>query len=273
VVYDHKHPEEAITVAMVGKYTELTDSYKSLIEALTHAGIHTKTKVNVVYVDAEQIEKQGAEYWLAKVDAILVPGGFGNRGVEGKMLAVRYARTHKVPYLGICLGLQIAIIEYARHQAHLANANSTEFEVDTPHPVVALVTEWSREGVKETRNESTHKGGTMRLGAQACQLEPKSLVAKIYGKSEISERHRHRYEVNPEYVSQLEKAGLTFSGRSSEDGLVETIELADHPWFVAVQFHPEFTSNPRDGHPLFISFVDAAKAFHHNSADSEVVKQ
>ncbi len=262
VVQAHKNPEGTVTIAMVGKYTELTDSYKSLNEALIHAGIQTKNKVNLVYVEAEQIEKQGAEYWLKNVDAILVPGGFGNRGVEGKMMAVNYARTHKVPYLGICLGLQIAIIEFARHQAHLANANSTEFVADTENPVVALVTEWTQDGVKELRAETGAKGGTMRLGAQPCKLQANSLIAKIYGKTEIAERHRHRYEVNPSYVAQLEEAGLVISGRSREDNLVETIELPDHPWFVAVQFHPEFTSNPRDGHPLFISFVKAAKAFH-----------
>ena len=273
VVNAHKNPESAVTIAMVGKYTELTDSYKSLNEALIHAGIQTKTKVNLVYVDAEQIEKQGADYWLKNVDAILVPGGFGNRGVEGKMLAVNYARSHKVPYLGICLGLQIAIIEYARHQASLTNANSTEFVADTENPVVALVTEWTQGGVKEQRLESSSKGGTMRLGAQPCKLQPGSLIAKIYGKTEIAERHRHRYEVNPKYVASLEQAGLVISGRSLEDGLVETIELADHPWFIGVQFHPEFTSNPRDGHPLFTGFVNAAKSFHPSIADRSVVGQ
>lgn len=273
VVNAHKNPESSVTIAMVGKYTELTDSYKSLNEALIHAAIQTKTKVNLVYVDAEQIEKQGADYWLKNVDAILVPGGFGNRGVEGKMLAVNYARSHQVPYLGICLGLQIAIIEYARHQASLANANSTEFVSDTENPVVALVTEWTQGGVKEQRLETSSKGGTMRLGAQPCNLQPNSLIANIYGKTEIAERHRHRYEVNPKYVAALEQAGLVISGRSLEDGLVETIELADHPWFIGVQFHPEFTSNPRDGHPLFTSFVNAAKVFHPSIADRSVVGQ
>lgn len=259
VVDAHKNPESSVTIAMVGKYTELTDSYKSLIEAIIHAGIHTKTKANLIYVDAEQIEKQGADYWLKNVDGILVPGGFGNRGIEGKLLAVNYARENKIPYLGICLGLQIAIIEYARHKLNLPDANSTEFVADTPNPVVALVTEWSEGGVKERRLESSSKGGTMRLGAQPCTLQPNSLMAKIYGKTQIAERHRHRYEVNAQYVPQLEKAGLVISGKSLEDGLVETIELADHPWFIGVQFHPEFTSNPRDGHPLFISFVNACK--------------
>jgi CTP synthase len=266
VVDAHKNPESAVTIAMVGKYTELTDSYKSLNEALIHGGIQTKTKVNLVYVDAEQIEKQGAEYWLKNVDAILVPGGFGNRGVEGKLLAVSYAREHKVPFLGICLGLQIAIIEYARHKANLTNANSTEFVADTENPVVALVTEWTQGGVKEQRLETSSKGGTMRLGSQPCNLQAGSLIAKVYGKTEIAERHRHRYEVNPQYVAQLEKAGLVISGRSHEDGLVETIELTDHPWFIGVQFHPEFTSNPRDGHPLFMSFVAAAKVFQNYGA-------
>lgn len=259
VVQAHKNPENAVNIAMVGKYTELTDSYKSLNEALIHAGIHTKTKVNIVYVDAEQIEKQGADYWLKNVDAILVPGGFGNRGIEGKLLAVRYAREHEVPYLGICLGLQIAIIEFARHEAHLSNAHSTEFVQDTENPVVALVTEWSHEG--RQRLASSSKGGTMRLGAQPCQLNLDSQIAKIYGKTEVAERHRHRYEVNGDYVAQLEKAGLLVSGRSLEDGLVETIELPSHPWFIGVQFHPEFTSNPRDGHPLFTSFLKASLVY------------
>jgi CTP synthase len=223
-----------------------------------------------VYVDAEQIEKQGAEYWLKNVDAILVPGGFGNRGVEGKLLAVAYARDNKVPYLGICLGLQIAIIEFARHQAHLASANSTEFVPDTEHPVVALVTEWSQDGVKEQRLESSSKGGTMRLGAQPCDLQADSLIAKIYGTTRIAERHRHRYEVNAHYVAALEKAGLVVSGRSLEDGLVETIELADHPWFIGVQFHPEFRSNPRDGHPLFTSFLQASKLYQQSVARQSV---
>jgi CTP synthase len=270
VVEAHKNPLSSVTIAMVGKYTELTDSYKSLNEALIHAGIQTKTKVNLVYVDAEQIEKQGAEYWLKNVDAILVPGGFGNRGVEGKLLAVAYARDNKVPYLGICLGLQIAIIEFARHQAHLASANSTEFVPDTENPVVALVTEWSQDGVKEQRLESSSKGGTMRLGAQPCDLQADSLIAKIYGTTRIAERHRHRYEVNAHYVAALEKAGLVVSGRSLEDGLVETIELADHPWFIGVQFHPEFRSNPRDGHPLFTSFLQASKLYQQSVARQSV---
>lgn len=274
VVDAHKNPESSVTIAMVGKYTELTDSYKSLIEALIHAGIHTKTKASVIYVDAEQIEKQGADYWLKNVDGILVPGGFGNRGVEGKLLAVNYARENKIPYLGICLGLQIAIIEYARHKLNLTDANSTEFVPDTSNPIVALVTEWSEGGIKERRMESSSKGGTMRLGAQPCTLQPNSLIAKIYGKTQIAERHRHRYEVNAKYVSQLEKVGLVISGKSIEDGLVETIELADHPWFIGVQFHPEFTSNPRDGHPLFTSFVNACKTQHQkaNTSSSNSVK-
>lgn len=270
VVEAHKNPESTVSIAMVGKYTELTDSYKSLNEALIHAGIQTKTRVNIVYMDAEQIEKQGAEYWLKNVDAILVPGGFGNRGVEGKLLAVNYAREHKVPYLGICLGLQIAIIEFARHKAGLKDANSTEFAADTANPVVALVTEWSQGGVKELRSESASKGGTMRLGLQSSHLKEDSLMAKIYGKTEIAERHRHRYEVNAQYLPQLEQAGLLVSGRSTGEGLVETIELADHPWFVGVQFHPEFASNPRDGHPLFTSFVKAAK-IHHQAISPQAV--
>ncbi len=270
VVDAHKNPESTVTIAMVGKYTELTDSYKSLNEALIHAGIQTKTRVNILYMDAEQIEKQGAEYWLKNADAILVPGGFGNRGVVGKLLAVNYAREHNVPYLGICLGLQIAIIEFARHKAGLLNANSTEFDAETENPVVALVTEWSQAGVKEQRTESASKGGTMRLGSQSSDLKEHSLIAKIYGTTQISERHRHRYEVNGQYVPQLEQAGLVVSGQSSEDGLVETIELPNHPWFIGVQFHPEFTSNPRDGHPLFTSFVKAAKV-HQQAASAQTI--
>lgn len=258
VVEAQRNPMGAVDIAMVGKYTELTDSYKSLAEALVHAGINTRTQVNIQYVDAEAIEKQSADL-LKDADAILVPGGFGKRGIEGKIKAAQYAREHKIPYLGICLGMQIAIIEYARHQAHMPQANSTEFDVETKYPVVALVTEWtSTAGHKEKRHQESDLGGTMRLGAQRCLLLKNSLAKQIYNKDSIMERHRHRYEVNNHFVAALEKAGLVISGRS-EDNLVEMIELPKHPWFVGCQFHPEFTSSPRDGHPLFSGFVQAAR--------------
>lgn len=261
VVNAHKNPTSVVNIAMVGKYVELMDSYKSLNEALIHAGIHTSTRVNIRYVEAEQIEKQGAAALLEGMDAILVPGGFGERGIEGKLLAAQYARENQVPYLGICLGLQIAVIEFARHRAQMPSANSTEFSPDTPYPVVALVTEWTDQaGIVSQRNHQSEKGGTMRLGSQVCYLQPGSLAAKVYGKPEIAERHRHRYEVNNRFLPQLQEAGLVVSGRS-KDGLVEMIEFGDHPWFIGCQFHPEFTSNPRDGHPLFTGFVMAAKAF------------
>ncbi len=261
VVNAHKNPTSVVTIAMVGKYLELMDSYKSLNESLIHAGIHTSTRVNIRYVEAEQIEKQGSAALLEGVDAVLVPGGFGERGIEGKLLAAQYARENKVPYLGICLGLQIAVIEYARHIANMPNANSTEFSPDTPYPVVALVTEWTDEkGTITQRTQNSEKGGTMRLGSQVCMLQPDSLAAKVYGNTEIAERHRHRYEINNHYLPQLQEAGLVLSGRS-KDGLVEMIELKDHPWYIGCQFHPEFTSNPRDGHPLFTGFVIAAKEF------------
>lgn len=259
VLDQYNNPKDEVTIAMVGKYTELTDSYKSLSEALVHAGIHNATRVNVNYVDAGAVAR-GDTSVLESADAILVPGGFGSRGVEGMILAAQYAREHNTPYLGICLGLQIAIIEFARHRAQLQDANSTEFDTKTPHPVVALVTEWTDEvGNKQTRSQESDLGGTMRLGAQGCTLQPGSFARRIYGKDEIAERHRHRYEVNNNYRDQLEAAGLRFSGTSSTEGLVEMIELPDHPWFVASQFHPEFTSTPRDGHPLFSSFIQAAK--------------
>jgi len=260
VVESQKHPQHHVKIAMVGKYTDFADSYKSLNEALIHAGIHTKSRVNIVYVDSELLEKDGIDL-LKGVDAILVPGGFGVRGVEGKILAAQYAREHGVPYLGICLGLQIALIEHARHKAAMAGASSTEFD-ETPYPVVALVSEWmDKTGKLEQRSNDGDLGGTMRLGGQICHLQPGSLAQQLYGKDEIVERHRHRYEVNNDFVEQLEKAGLIISGRSSDKKLVEMIELKDHPWFVACQFHPEFTSNPRDGHPLFSGFIKAAMAY------------
>jgi CTP synthase len=254
------NPEHTIRVAMVGKYVDLTESYKSLTEALTHAGIHTRSKINVTYIDSEDIEQQGTEI-LKEFDAILVPGGFGKRGTEGKIAAIRYARENKVPYLGICLGMQLAVIEFARHVAGLGGANSTEFDPGAPHPVVALITEWiDREGLTEVRNETSDLGGTMRKGAQRCPVKPDTLASKIYG-SEVNERHRHRYEVNNVYVPRLEASGLVISARTPTENLPEMMELPSHPWFVGVQFHPEFTSTPRDGHPLFTSFVRAALAY------------
>lgn len=259
IVHAIQHPQHKVNIAMVGKYVDLTESYKSLTEALKHAGIHTQTDVNITYIDSENIEKDGTGS-LKAFDAILVPGGFGSRGVEGKIAAARFARENKVPYLGICLGMQIALIEYARHVAGLENANSTEFDLKTAHPVVALIDEWqTADGNVETRDENTDLGGTMRLGAQEVELAEGSLAAKIYGATQIRERHRHRYEVNNHYVPALQEAGLVIGGVSSgRERLVETIEIPNHPWFFACQFHPEFTSNPRKGHRLFESFVKAA---------------
>ncbi len=254
------HPKNAVDIAMVGKYVGLTESYKSLSEALIHAGIHTESKVNIHYVDSETIEKEGTSM-LAGMDAILVPGGFGKRGVEGKIAAIRYAREKRIPYLGICLGMQLAVIEFARHRAGLEGAHSTEFDPDTPYPVVALISEWrDASGRVEKRSGQSNLGGTMRLGAQECQLKPGSLAHKVYAADRVVERHRHRYEVNNAYLMRLEGAGLTISGRSGDGELCEMIELPDHPWFLACQFHPEFTSTPRDGHPLFRAFVEAALA-------------
>jgi len=258
-VYALAHPTGKVTVAMVGKYMDLTESYKSLSEALIHAGVHSRTQVNIQYVDSEQIERQGIEC-LRNVDAILVPGGFGERGIEGKIRAVQYARENGIPYLGICLGMQVAVIEYARHKADLGEANSTEFVRNCPHPVIALITEWQNEdGTVEKRSEQSDLGGSMRLGGQLCLLEAGSKAREIYGKDRILERHRHRYEFNLKYKQQLEQAGLRFSGKSIDGNLMEMIEIPDHPWFVACQFHPEFTSTPRDGHPLFTSFIQAAR--------------
>jgi CTP synthase len=254
------HPERTVTIGMVGKYMDLLDAYKSLIEAITHAGIQTRTRVNIEAIDAEDLEREGTRR-LAHVDAILVPGGFGERGFEGKIAAARYARERGVPYLGICYGLHAAIIEFARDVAGMSGANSTENDPVTPWPVVALVTEWTeQDGRVETRSDRSDLGGTMRLGEQQCRLEPGSLAREIYGEELIAERHRHRYEVNEHYVPRLEAAGLRVAGRSLPDGLVEMIELPGHPWFVASQFHPEFTSTPREGHPLFLGFVRAALA-------------
>ncbi len=264
VVEAQLNPTNTVDIAMVGKYVDLTEAYKSLIEALIHAGIHTNTRVNIDYIDSETLETDGLGAIQGK-DAILVPGGFGERGVEGKILAIQHARENKVPYLGICLGMQMAVVEYARHVAGLENAHSSELNAETPHPVVALITEWTDEqGNKVERTEDADLGGTMRLGAQNCALKADSKMASIYGDALISERHRHRYEVNDGYVSKLEAAGLVISGRSEDGTLVETVELKDHPWFVACQFHPEFTSTPRNGHPLFTAFVDAANEYKNN---------
>lgn len=259
LVYRLEHPEREVRIAMVGKYVDLTESYKSLTEALIHAGIHTKSRVKVEYIDSESIEESGVDV-LKPFDAILVPGGFGKRGTEGKIAAIRYARENNVPYLGICLGMQLAVIEFARDVAGLGNANSTEFDPASPHPVVALITEWmDREGVTEKRDEQSDLGGTMRKGSQKCPVKPDTLAHKIYG-PEVNERHRHRYEVNNIYVPRLESAGLVISARTPTENLPEIMELPNHPWFVGVQFHPEFTSTPRDGHPLFTSYINAALA-------------
>ncbi len=260
VVEAKRHPQAECTVAMVGKYVELTEAYKSLNEALTHAGIHTGTRVNIEYIDSEKLDAAGLEA-LKAMDAILVPGGFGERGIEGKIAAVRVAREQGIPYLGICLGMQVAVIEYARHVAGLDDAHSTEFRKDTPHPVIALITEWQdREGRIERRDEHSDLGGTMRLGAQPCRLAPGSLAHRTYGQDVIMERHRHRYEFNNAYRETLEAAGLRISGTSMDGSLVEVVELDDHPWFLGCQFHPEFTSTPREGHPLFIGYIRAARA-------------
>ncbi len=258
-----ENPQHQVTIAMVGKYVDLTDSYKSLNEALLHAGIHTKSKVNIQYVDSEAIEREGTDC-LAAADAILVPGGFGSRGVEGKIRAIQYARENKVPYLGICLGMQLAVIEYARHKAGLADANSTEFDPDTPQPVIALITEWmDREGKVERRDASSNLGGTMRLGAQPANVVPGTQVQHIYQSEVVNERHRHRYEVNNYYLPKLEAAGLKVAARTKAEALCELVELPKegpngHPWFIGCQFHPEFSSSPRAGHPLFKAFVQAA---------------
>ena len=257
-----EHPLNTVKIAFVGKYVDLTESYKSLIEAIKHAGIHTRSEVNIVYIDSENIESDGIGV-LKDVDAILVPGGFGRRGTEGKIAAIRYARENKVPYLGICLGMQLAVVEFARDVAGMAGAHSTEFVQDTPYPVIGLITEWlDASGKVEKRSEDSDIGGTMRLGGQVCKLTEGSLAREIYGTPEITERHRHRYEVNNTLLAQLEDKGLKVSGRAPGTDLCEMVELpADvHPWFVGCQFHPEFTSNPRQGHPLFISYMKAALA-------------
>jgi CTP synthase len=257
-----ENPLHEVQIGMIGKYVDLSDSYKSLNEALRHAGIHSRTKVTIDYVDSEQIERDGTA-GLEKLDAILVPGGFGKRGTEGKIAAIRFAREHGIPYLGICLGMQLATIEFARDVVGLTGANSTEFDPDTPHPVVALITEWmDRTGRIERRDALSDLGGTMRLGAQKCPVQPGTLAARIYG-AEVNERHRHRYEVNNVYVPQLEAHGYRVSARTPTENLPEIMELPAHPFFIGVQFHPEFTSTPRNGHPLFNAFIQAALTFRH----------
>lgn len=266
VIESMEHPQAEATVAMVGKYVDLADCYKSLSEALSHAGLKTRTRVRIKYVDSETIERQGVAS-LEDVDAVLVPGGFGARGIEGKIAAARFARERGLPYLGICLGMQVAVIEFARHIVGLQTAHSTEFQRDTGHPVIGLVTEWKApDGRIEQRDESSDLGGSMRLGGQVCRLSNGTLVRSIYGKEEIIERHRHRYEVNPGYLHALQHAGMRIAGRSADGELVEMIELEGHPWFVGCQFHPEFTSTPRDGHPLFTSYIRAAMQQHSRSS-------
>ena len=262
VVEAELHPEREIKLAMVGKYTDLLDAYKSLNEAITHAGIQTRTKVNISYIDSTDVMEQGTSL-LEDYDAILIPGGFGERGFEGKILTTQYAREKKVPYLGICLGLQAAVIDYARNVAGLEGANSTEFDKKCEHPVIALISEWTTvTGTTEVRDENSDLGGTMRLGAQKCVLDKNSITYECYGEREIVERHRHRYEFNNDYLETFAAAGLKLAGKSVDGMLVEVIEVPNHPWFVGCQFHPEFTSTPREGHPLFTGFILAAITRH-----------
>ncbi len=268
VVDAQLNPERIVKLAMVGKYMELLDAYKSLNEAILHAGIQTRTRVEISYIDSTEVMEKGVEL-LAGHDAILVPGGFGERGFEGKILATQYAREYKIPFLGICLGLQAAVVEYARHVAGLSKANSTEFEQDCEHPVIALISEWTNAaGTTEVRDENSDLGGTMRLGGQKCLLETDSTTHQCYRQSEIVERHRHRFEFNNDYLNVLSDAGLKLVGKSADDTLVEVVEVPDHPWFVGCQFHPEFTSTPREGHPLFSGFIEAAIAYNaHQSGE------
>ncbi|MFL6653221.1 MAG: CTP synthase [Sulfurifustis sp.] len=271
VVYAMEHTTADVDIVFVGKYVHLTESYKSLSEALKHAGIHTRTRVNIRYVDSEAIENEGTGA-LEGADAILVGPGFGERGIEGKIKAVTFARTHGIPYLGICLGMQVAVIEFARNVAGLKGAHSTEFDAKTPHPVIAMITEWmTPEGIKEYRSAGGDLGGTMRLGGQECKLLTGTRTRELYGRDTIVERHRHRYEFNNNYREQLQSRGLVIAGTSIDGTLVEVSELKDHPWFIGVQFHPEFTSTPRDGHPLFSGFIEAARA-HRTGAQSKPVQ-
>jgi len=265
VVSAIQNPETHVKIAMVGKYMDLTDAYKSLTEALNHASVHTRTKVEIVYIDSEDIETNGTAC-LENIDGILVPGGFGERGIEGKITTAGFARENNIPYLGICLGMQVAVIDFSRNVAGLENAHSSEFDSTTPHPVIGLITEWmTEEGDVEYRDENSNLGGTMRLGGQACHLMAGSKVSELYDKEVIRERHRHRYEFNNQYMSMLRQAGLAFSGMSADGTLVEVVENNHHPWFIGCQFHPEFTSTPRDGHPLFSGFVRAARAYKEES--------
>ncbi len=258
VIYQQANASGEVTIGMVGKYVSLPDAYKSVNEALKHGGLKNHLSINIKYIDSQDVETKGTEI-LEGLDAILVPGGFGERGVEGKILAAQYARENKIPYLGICLGMQVAMIEYARHVAGMEGAHSSEFRKDSPFPIVGLITEWiNEEGKVEQRSEGSDLGGTMRLGAQLCHLAAGSKVHAMYGNDTIYERHRHRYEVNNTLLPRVEAAGLKVTGLSADKKLVEIIEIPDHPWFVAVQFHPEFTSTPRDGHPLFEGFIRAA---------------
>lgn len=264
VLYREANPKGEVNIAMVGKYMDLTEAYKSLTEALKHAGLHTRQSIKIHYIDSQDIEKKGTGL-LKDMDAILIPGGFGERGVEGKIATAQYARENKIPYLGICLGMQVAVIEYARHKAGMENANSSEFNPESPYPVIGLITEWiNRDGSKEERADDSDLGGTMRLGAQPADIKKGTKAFEIYQNEVIYERHRHRYEVNNNLLPKLEEAGLVVSCTSTEKKLVEMVELKDHPWYVACQFHPEFTSTPRDGHPLFSAFVNAAKDCHEN---------
>ncbi|NOZ10958.1 MAG: CTP synthase [Gammaproteobacteria bacterium] len=273
VVHDLENPTGEATIALVGKYVDLTESYKSLSEALIHAGIHTRTRIHIRYLDSEQIEKEGTGC-LHGADAVLVPGGFGERGVEGKIEAVRYARENKVPYLGICLGMQVAVIEFARNVAGLARAHSTEFDASTPNPVIALITEWTHsDGSVQTRSVDSDMGGSMRLGGQDCKLATGSRTSLEYNKDVINERHRHRYEFNNTHKALFQEKGMVIAGTSMDDSLVEVIELADHPWFIGCQFHPEFTSSPRDGHPLFSGYILAARAHQDAQGIEQVVAQ
>ena len=259
VVQSMEHPDAEVEIALVGKYVHLTESYKSLSEALVHAGIQTRTRVKIRYIDSERISTEGTAL-LEGVDAILVPGGFGERGIEGKIKTAEYARTHKIPYLGICLGMQVAVIEFARNVAGLKGAHSTEFDPRTPHPAIALITEWrTAEGKTETRSTQGDLGGSMRLGGYTCHLEPGTRTQAMYAKDKIVERHRHRYEFNNNYREAIQKYGMVIAGLSEDGNLVEVVELPDHPWFVGVQFHPEFTSTPRYGHPLFTGYIQAAR--------------
>jgi len=252
------NPDREVKVAMVGKYMDLLDAYKSLIEAIKHAGIKTRTKIMMTYIDAETIFEEGTGQ-LEGIDAIVVPGGFGERGIEGMIMTAQFARENQIPYLGICLGLHVAVIEFARHVLGLTGAHSTEFERTCQDPVIALITEWvNAEGEVEVRDENSDLGGTMRLGGQECRLEDNSIAKGCYQQDVIVERHRHRYEVNNNYVEQLQNSGMRFTGKSMDKSLMEVLEIETHPWFLACQFHPEFTSTPREGHPLFTGFINAA---------------